>query len=365
GVSRPGYHAWKDRMRRLAGANPHPVASDALCAVIQDCHAHRGVRAPPPRQAGLRLRPPRPAVPPRRPPPRPLPARDRARPCPPPGPPGSLVIADMWYVSYAWFDHVVGTGHHWLSRCRARTSTVTRQVLYAAGDGSVSDRIVWLGAHTSTRASRPVRLVEFRAGGTTRAFLTSVLDPAKLSVRDIAVAYARRWDIEMAFDLLKRHLNLHMVWSPRPALVVAQVYATLAVAQAVRALRMEVAIRAGADPFEVSIPLLLEMIPRCRAAYTPLDHLATTTRANSLGYMVLSRPKGHRATGSGEPSPARGRSRTGSPVRPPSDQTPRGWVVPIQATSRVRSPRTHAGHTARCPRTTRGPVRHSGRTHGR
>jgi IS4 transposase len=78
-------------------------------------------------------------------------------------------------------------------------------VLYASGDGSVSDRIVWLGAHKSTRASHPVRLVEFRAGGTTRAFLTSVLDPAKLSVRDIAVAYARRWDIEMAFDLLKRH----------------------------------------------------------------------------------------------------------------------------------------------------------------
>ena len=204
-------------------------------------------------------------------------------------PPGSLVIADMGYVSYAWFDHVVGTGHHWLSRCRARTSTVTRQVLYASGDGSVSDRIVWLGAHKSTRASHPVRLVEFRTGGTTRAFLTSVLDPAKLSVRDIAVAYARRWDIEMAFDLLKRHLNLHMVWSPRPALVVAQVYATLAVAQVVQALRMEVAIRAGADPFEVSIPLLMEMIPMLARQGDPPPLASLVERGRALGVIRPSR----------------------------------------------------------------------------
>ena len=160
-------------------------------------------------------------------------------------PAGSLVIADMGYVSYGWFDHVIDSGHHWLSRCRARTSMVTRQVLYAAGDGCVADRIVWLGAHKSTRAAHPVRFVEFRVAGTTRAYLTSVLDPAKLSVRDIAEAYARRWDIEMAFDLLKRHLNLHMVWSPRPALVLAQVFATLAIAQIVQALRIEVAYRAG------------------------------------------------------------------------------------------------------------------------
>ena len=39
GVSRSGYYAWKDRLRRLADANPRRVASDALCVAIQDCHA--------------------------------------------------------------------------------------------------------------------------------------------------------------------------------------------------------------------------------------------------------------------------------------------------------------------------------------
>ena len=39
GVSRSGYYAWSDRLRRLADANPRRVASDALCVAIQDCHA--------------------------------------------------------------------------------------------------------------------------------------------------------------------------------------------------------------------------------------------------------------------------------------------------------------------------------------
>ena len=39
GVSRSGYYAWKDRLRRLAATNPRRVASDALCVAIQDCHA--------------------------------------------------------------------------------------------------------------------------------------------------------------------------------------------------------------------------------------------------------------------------------------------------------------------------------------
>ena len=39
GVSRSGYYAWKDRLRRLAATNPRRVASDALCVAIPDCQA--------------------------------------------------------------------------------------------------------------------------------------------------------------------------------------------------------------------------------------------------------------------------------------------------------------------------------------
>lgn len=83
-------------------------------------------------------------------------------------------------------------------------------MLYVAGDGSIADRNVWLEAHKSTRAAHPVRIIEFRVAGTTRALLASEFDLATLSVRDIAATYARRWDIAMAVVLLKRHLNHNM-----------------------------------------------------------------------------------------------------------------------------------------------------------
>jgi hypothetical protein len=56
-------------------------------------------------------------------------------------------------------------------------------------------------------------------GGTEYQYITSVLDPQKLSILDIARVYARRWDIELAFKLVKRYLRLHMLWSAKKVVV--------------------------------------------------------------------------------------------------------------------------------------------------
>ena len=181
-------------------------------------------------------------------------------------PRGSLVLADLGYFAFAWFDALTAGGHFWVSRLRAKTSTVVRHVFYAAGDGSVWDGIVWLGAHRADRAAHPVRLVRFTVGGTTWTYVTNVLDPHRLPVHDLAALYARRWDIELAFTLIKRELGLHLIWSPTPALVVQQVYAVLCIAQIVQALRLELAVRAGIDPFDVSLPLFLRHLPKLAAA---------------------------------------------------------------------------------------------------
>jgi len=181
-------------------------------------------------------------------------------------PPGSLVLADLGYFAFEWFDDLTAGGHFWISRVRAKTSTVVRHVFYAAGDGSVWDGLVWLGAYRADRAAHPVRLVRFTVGGTTWTYITNVLDPHRLSVAQIAHLYARRWDIELAFKLSKRELGLHLIWSPTPALVVQQVYAVLCIAQIVQALRLELAARAGIDPFDVSLPLFLRHLPKLAAA---------------------------------------------------------------------------------------------------
>jgi hypothetical protein len=72
--------------------------------------------------------------------------------------------------------------------------------------------------------------------------------------------------IELAFLTLKRELGLHLIWSSKSVVVFAQVWACLIIAQVMQALRMEVALRAEVDPFDVSLPLLFEALPQFSSA---------------------------------------------------------------------------------------------------
>ena len=94
---------------------------------------------------------------------------------------------------------------------------------------------------------------------------------------DIARLYARRWDIELAFKLVKRELGLHLLWSAKTTIVLQQVWAVLIIAQIVQALRLEVAARAGVDFFDVSLPLLLRYLPQfARAGQDPIAVIVAT-----------------------------------------------------------------------------------------
>lgn len=174
-------------------------------------------------------------------------------------PAGSLVLADLGYFGFQWFDALTDAATWWVSRLREKTSYVVIHAHYRRGD--TLDALVWLGAHRADRAKHAVRLVQFRHKGALRRYVTNVLDPATLPMAEIARLYARRWDIELAFDLIKTHLGLHLLWGSKPVVVLQQVWAVLTIAQALQALRLEIAGRAGVDPFEVSLPLLVEYLP--------------------------------------------------------------------------------------------------------
>ena len=175
-------------------------------------------------------------------------------------PAGSLILADLGYFAFAWFDDLTDRGFHWVSRFRAKTSFELIHTLYE-GHG-VSDTIVWLGKHRADRAAHAVRLVVFTKNKTTWRYVTNVLDPRVLSVREISVLYARRWDIEMMFNLIKTHLNLHVLWSSHVNVVLHQVFAVFTVAQIILGLRSEIATRANADVFDVSLDLMIRWLPR-------------------------------------------------------------------------------------------------------
>jgi hypothetical protein len=179
--------------------------------------------------------------------------------------PGTLVLADLGYFGFEWFDDLTDAGYLWLSRLRAKTSFTVAHVFYE--DATTFDGLVHLGAHRADRAKHAVRLVRFRTGTTERAFLTNVCSPLYLSPRQIAALYARRWDIEQAVNLVKRHLGLHLLWSAKPAVIHHQIWAVLLIAQLVQALRLVVAERAEVDVFDVSVGLLLQHLPRYAALY--------------------------------------------------------------------------------------------------
>ena len=173
---------------------------------------------------------------------------------------GALILADMGYFGFAWFDDLTENGYHWISRVREKTSYTVVHTLYQKGE--TFDGLVWLGAYRADRSRFMVRLVTFRVGNILHRYITNVLDPKTMSIHEIALFYARRWDIEMAFKLIKRELGLHLFWSAKNPVILQQIWAVLTIAQILHGLQMEIAGKAGVDPFDVSLPLLVEYLPR-------------------------------------------------------------------------------------------------------
>lgn len=174
-------------------------------------------------------------------------------------PAGSLILADLGYFSFPWFDALTDAEYWYVSKLREKTSTVTAHVL--AARGQLRDELVWLGAYRANRAKHLVRRIQVPVGDRVHVYLTNVLDPEQLSIAAVVRLYARRWDIELAFKTVKRDLGLHLLWSAKWELILTQVFGVLLIAQIAMALRAAIARRAEVDLFDVSLTLLLRDLP--------------------------------------------------------------------------------------------------------
>jgi hypothetical protein len=194
---------------------------------------------------------------------------------------GTLLLFDRGYLSFPWFDELTERKLWWISRYANHASYQVRHVLYQ-GDG-VLDAIVWLGKYRADRARYAVRLVQFYHRGQLHRYLTNVLDPTQMSLADLARLYARRWDIELAFCVLKEHLQLSQLWSAKWEVVQVQVWAGLCLAQLFHGLQVQLAAQEGVDPFDVSIEVLVDLVPRLlRHGIAPLPSLGRVGRAVGL-----------------------------------------------------------------------------------
>jgi len=193
---------------------------------------------------------------------------------------GTLLLFDRGYLSFPWFDELTDRGLYWISRYANHASMQFRHILYQ-GDG-VLDVIVWLGTYRADRARHPVRLVQFYHRGRLHRYLTNVLDPQQLSLADIVRLYARRWDIELAFCVLKEHLQVSQLWSAKWEVVQVQIWCALLLAQLFHGLQVQLAAQEGVDPFDVSIELLVEVVPPLlQRGIAPLPYLGQ--RGRELG----------------------------------------------------------------------------------
>ena len=140
-------------------------------------------------------------------------------------PQGGLLIYDLGFFSFDWFDKSTDQNKYFVTRMRHKTAY---KVVRTLSEGSYySDQIIEVGKYRSNPCKHHLRMVSVLWGKSWYRYLTNVLDPEMLSAKDVCDLYRIRWRIEDAFLLTKRVLGLAYLWSASSNAVQLQVYATL------------------------------------------------------------------------------------------------------------------------------------------
>lgn len=140
-------------------------------------------------------------------------------------PVGGLLVFDLGFFSFLWFDDFTTSHRFFVTRMRHKIAYRTVQEL--SSGPYYRDEIIQLGQYRSHPCQHPVRMVSVLWGGVWYRYLTNVLDPQVLSARQVCELYRRRWRIEDAFALTKRGLDLSYLWTGSTNAVQLQIYATL------------------------------------------------------------------------------------------------------------------------------------------
>ena len=140
-------------------------------------------------------------------------------------PVGGLLVFDLGFFSFLWFDDFTGSQKFFVTRKREKTAYRTMQVL--RGSPYYREELLHVGQYRSNPCTSPLRMVSVLWQGTWYRDLTNGLDPQVLSARQVCELYRRRWRIEDAFALTTRLLDLAHVWTGSTNAVQWQLYATL------------------------------------------------------------------------------------------------------------------------------------------
>jgi hypothetical protein len=169
-------------------------------------------------------------------------------------PPGGLLVFDLGFFSFLWFDDFTTARKFFVTRMREKTAYRTVQVL--SSTPYYRDELIQLGQYRANPCRHPVRLVSVLWQGAWYRYLTNVLEPQQLSARQVCELYRRRWRIEDAFALTKRLLDLAYVWTGSRNAVQLQLYATLLFYAVLMTLCQQVAQALGEPLERISVEMV-------------------------------------------------------------------------------------------------------------
>lgn len=183
-----------------------------------------------------------------------------------------LCLAERSFFGFALWVQARTTGADLLWRIKANARLPREQPL---ADGSYLSRICASeSARRQQRNGVTVRVIEYRLQGVADAepiyrLLTSLLDPAQAPAAELAALYHQRWEIETALAELKTHLRgaKIVLRSKTPDLVRQEFYGLMMAHFAVRGLMHEAALKADADPDQLSFLHAVRVVRRKLATF--------------------------------------------------------------------------------------------------
>lgn len=189
---------------------------------------------------------------------------------------GMLCLADRGFYSFQAWQKAVKTG---ADLCWRVKDNLKLESIEDLPDGSYLAEVFDSVKDRKRRHPITVRVIEYSiADGRDTAgpfrLITTILDPFDASAIDLAGAYARRWEIESAFDELKTHQRgpRAVLRSKSPELVLQEIWGHLCCHYAIRSLMLDAALHAGRDPDRISFVAALRISRRSIAqqgAFSP------------------------------------------------------------------------------------------------
>lgn len=168
-------------------------------------------------------------------------------------PPGTILVLDRGYNSFAQFDAITEQGSTVVGRWTANWRAEVVQTL--PSPQGLLDQIVRVGPYRSSPSHHPLRRIGRRDQGQWHWWVTTELDAERLPADQVIALYTQRWRIEEVFLQVKRLLNLSYLWGSTDNAIAVQVWTTLLVYGMLVDLCAELGVALGVPTERISVEM--------------------------------------------------------------------------------------------------------------